>query len=70
MQVQKIETTSSVKYIQKRDGRKQNFDVLKIAQALFQAAQQLEQHYSLEDVRKIAKKVEEKTGGVNKNGQT
>ncbi len=67
MQVQKIETTSSVKYIQKRDGRKQNFDVLKIAQALFQAAQQLEQHYSLEDVRKIAKKVEEKTTHLNRD---
>jgi len=60
MQVHKKETTSSIKYIQKRDGRKQNFDVQKIAQALFQAAQQLNQPYSLEEARNIAGKVKDK----------
>src|SRR5699024_6714910 len=62
MQVHKEEkSTDLIKFIQKRDGRVQDFDVQKIAQALFQAAQQLDQEYSLEEARKIALEVECKT---------
>src|SRR5699024_6271341 len=39
------------------DGRKQDFDLSKIVQAIFQAAQQLNEKYSLEEARKIAMEV-------------
>src|SRR5699024_9425745 len=68
MQVHKEEkSTDLIKFIQKRDGRVQDFDVQKIAQALFQAAQQLDQKYSLEDARKIAAKVESKVNKLTAN---
>ena len=61
MQVHKAEkanTEQTIKYIQKNDGRKQVFDVQKITQALFQASQQVNEKYSLEDIKNIANIVE------------
>ena len=55
MQIYKEEKmTKNTISIQKRDGRKQDFDLSKIVQAIFQAAQQLNEKYSLEEARKIA----------------
>src|SRR5699024_6144397 len=51
-------------FIQKRDGRKQDFDVQKITQALFQATQQLDQKYSLEEAREMAFEVESKVDNL------
>lgn len=58
MQIYKEEKiTKNTISIQKRDGRKQDFDLSKIVQAIFQAAQQLNEKYSLEEARKIAMEV-------------
>src|SRR5699024_2603523 len=65
MQVHKEEKmTQKTIFIQKRDGRKQDFDVQKITQALFQATQQLDQKYSLEEAREMAFEVESKVDNL------
>lgn len=59
LNAKKAESNKTIN-IQKRDGRSQSFDVKKITQALFQATHQLDEKYSLEDVKIIAQLVEDK----------
>ena len=56
-----------IKYIRKRDGRMDQFDVNKIAGAIYKAFQATEAKYDLDTAIAVAQEVEEKLEAIMQN---